>query len=428
MSEDSIGQLFKDAAENTALAVGHVAKGSTQLLKTATDKGLQLTDNTLKESINTIDIAQSAVNDGIQNLVKTGKKGIQHTANITMKGAETAEEVAKNGLEVVNVASNTSSAVASQGLETTKEVATSGLYQLGELTKHSVELAGNSLVAFISTAGNAAKRKIAKTKASSEADTTREPELVYTELKDKELKDFTKKIDEFTREYKSMISNQEKLLKSLLNIYKLKKCKKGTLYGYTCSKDIMDKTKVFEDQLKSLHEKSASQIKKLETIKQKARSEILKINSSGITPQEYQAQLAQQSFKCSLEASNIFNSTLERFEKFATELEKAEEDALEVVEELVVQEEVVKAEPSATKEVVKEPELEVVEEPEGEGEEERVFANTTIPAAAAAAAGGKRKTRNKKSKKISKKSRKSRKSRKSKKSKKSRKSKKCRKH
>ena len=385
----SILQPFQAAAENTAKAVGHTLEGTTLIADTIADKGLKFTNATLEKSIETAGVAQNAANNIAQKVVITGEKGIEHAANITIEGAQSVALISKNGLNVAAEASTTTADVAKQSLSTTKDIATTGLQKLGDVTTTSLKLTGNSLVAVFGSANNVAARQVHKVEAINKADSIRATQLVYvySTLGANILNDFDAKMIEFIKNFKDMVSNQQKLLKSILSIYKLKMCDPGYLRA-RCSQKISTKTAQFQKELNSLHTESLSKITILETIKTEAKNKFSSIARTS-TPEAYAETLENTLVPLCSKASNIFTSTMEKFETLATSLDKAESDKNQQLDE----------------------KLQLYEKPQ--------FTNEETQSAAAAAAGGsyRQKRCNRKYKKT-KKPRKSRKSRKSRKNRK----------
>ena len=318
----TVVETLKDAAETAALAAANTLKGTALIADTIATQGLKFTNATLEKSIETAGVAQNAANNVAQKVVITGEKGIEHAANITIQGAKTAEAIATNGLDVVAEASTTTSVVAKQSLSTTKDIATTGLQQLGGVTTTSLKLTGNSLVALFGSANNVAARQVHKVEAINKADSIRATQLVYSTLQANILNDFDAKMIEFIKNFKDMVSNQQKLLKSILSIYKLKMCDPGYLRA-RCSQKISTKTAQFQKELNSLHTESLSKITILETIKTEAKNKFSSIARTS-TPEAYAETLENTLVPLCSNASKIFTSTMEKFETLATSLDKAE--------------------------------------------------------------------------------------------------------
>lgn len=113
-----------------------------------------------------------------------------------------------------------------------------------------------------------------------------------------------------------MVSNQRTFLKSILNIYKLKNCKKGWT-GYNCNPEISDKINNFKIELGIISSESNTNIGLLDSIILEAGSNVLNIDTSDTTPEQYAKDLGNVTFKLSTKASEIFTFTLNRFKKFA---------------------------------------------------------------------------------------------------------------
>lgn len=237
------------------------------------------------------------------------------------------------------------------------------------------------MVAVFGTANNVAARQVHKVEAINKADRIRATQLVYSTLRANILNDFDAKMIEFIKNFRDMVSNQQKLLKSILSIYKLKMCDPGYLRA-RCSPEISKKTAQFQKELEILIKKSNANIYELKTISKQANSNIFAI-ATGPTPEAYAETLENTLVPLCSKASNIFTSTIKKFETLATSLDKAESDKNQQLDEKLQ------------------------------------FTNKETQSAAAAAAGGsyRQKRCNRKYKKT-KKPRKSRKSRKSRKNRK----------
>lgn len=295
--------------------------GTTNLANTAVTKGLKLTDDTLTKSLETAQIIQTAVNNTVQTSVNTGAEGIQSASNIAIQGSKSAEAIAEKGLNLAVETSSTTSDIAKTGLQETKNIAQTGLIQLGKVTTTSITAAGTTLQALFSVTNNAASRALASSKARNVSDDITSDGLVYENLKKRILSDFTMKMGKFIKDFKEMVSNQQILLSSILNVYKLKNCQKGWT-GYTCDSEISKKIVEFNKNLKIIYRESESNITLLKSIITEAHSNVFNINTINTTPEKYAEELGNKILELSTKASEIFTFTLEKFRTFADSINR----------------------------------------------------------------------------------------------------------
>ena len=301
---------------------------TTQLANTAVTEGTRLTNDTLIQSMKSANIIQNAANDSIQTAVKTGTKGIQSASNIAIEGTNSAEEIARNGLilaakasgsttDIANTGLDTTAHIANTGLQETKNIAQTGLIQLGKVTTTSITAAGTALQALVAVTNNVASRVLDARKARNKSDTITANVLVYESLRESILKDFAFSMKQFIVNFNTMVLNQKKLLSSILNIYQLKNCKPRLFIGYKCNSDIVKNIVKFNKNLNIISRESDSNITLLNSIITEARSNVFNINTINTTPEKYAEDLGNITFKLSTKASEIFTSTLEKFNVFA---------------------------------------------------------------------------------------------------------------
>jgi len=316
--------MFGDALQNFGSVAKAALDGTTEIAKTTTSKGLKFTNDTLKQTIQTAAVAQNAANDVTQKVLETGKTSIDHAANITMKGEQSAENIVKNGLDITNAATDATADITSQGLQTTKTIAKTGLQKLGDITTTSINLTGNSLVALIGMVNNIVARRADEVTARREVDGQLARELPYIQIRKIALENFHKDMNAFKLNFTAMVGNQQKLLKSILNIYKLKHCKQGFVWGYTCSDYDNEKADEFQKELSLLIGQSETSISECNRLVQSANSNTFTIDNTVIL-EEYAKKIKEELIKLCQEASNIFTDILTRFKELASSIEKEEE-------------------------------------------------------------------------------------------------------
>jgi len=311
----------------------NVGEGSTGLVQSGTrvvtladagvGKVLDITNDTLMNSLNTINTAQIAANNITRNVVTLGEQTIKSSTNIIKEGANVSDIIATRGFNLATTAVNTGSDIATTGLDETKTISTELLKAVGQLTTTSISLTKNSLFGFIGSVDNVLTSNSDSILATRQKKKILNYKEIYTQLRKSVYTTFKKEINNFIYNLKNFSNNQKKLFDVLITIYKMKMCNPGRIYGYSCDNEEIMRINEFKGELNILLKSITGKIIILNNFSNEVYNKMLTISIS-ISPEEYEKKISNIINPYYVDSSVIFEKTLKNFNDLAMKLENAE--------------------------------------------------------------------------------------------------------
>jgi hypothetical protein len=230
--------------------------------------------------------------------------------------------VSANASQIVNRVGDTATTLTGKVLDTTKIISKEGLEALQTATTSSLQFTGNSLKALFGTFNNVAERQNFLALQINMVDKQTHPLIMLESLRRARVALFTKSIREFNNLFKNMVKDEENILKGVLDIFKLRECKTGIVYGYNCDKAITAQIDKFKKELIIL--------KRYNSINDKTLNELIKKGNvasmigKNKTQEQYLDEIDLNLNNLLDKASKIFNDTLDKFTKLSNSLENQE--------------------------------------------------------------------------------------------------------
>jgi len=306
-------ELTNTAVQGTSNLAKTGLSGTLNLANKGVGASLDLTTNTVVSTLKTIDVTQNAANKITRNIVNVGSKTINSASKLAIEGAKTTEKIGKTGLQLANTAVSTGADISTSGLEQTKSIMTEALETTGKLTTTTLSLTKNSLYNLLGTVNNVLSNNSASIEASKQSSNITNQEYIYTKLRNSIQQSFNSKISSFITNLNTFVYQQQKLMNSVIKVYKMKNCVPGSLYGFTCDSSKNMKINNLKNDLNSLVERNKSDNYRLKTLTNMVSSKIMQVSSFNTSPEEYSTKIKYVLEPLYLEASTIFEESLERF-------------------------------------------------------------------------------------------------------------------
>ena len=254
----------------------------------------------------------------MDTLNSIGTEGIDTAKSITSDSFEVVSTVSKNTSRTISSVTDTTKIITGDVLDTSKKLAKDGLENLQKVTTSSLQLTGNSLQALFGTMNNVVERQNGHAKSISDAAKITNKQEVYNLLRKNAIDTFIKNINDFITNFKMMVTNQQKMVNGIINIFQLNNCEKGKIFGFYCSKDMNERIEKFKTGVQSFNLNSSGNVLNLKGLIIQGRSNT--IISTNVLPDKYSEQINLKLSNLCNVASKIFTDTLNEFTELSNSL------------------------------------------------------------------------------------------------------------
>jgi hypothetical protein len=318
------GTIFGNVKETVRIfgvgTTGTVKSALDETLK-ITDKTLQVTGTTIRDSLDTIEATEKAINTSLQETVGLVAATTQSAANISKEVLKTGESVASSGLNTVDITTANVSSVANEATTQGAKVTNTALKHAGELTSTSISAASNTLFALIGTVSNTVEDKTDKIRARQESMAEYYSAKQINELNSKAKEVFSERINILKKNIDEYVRSQRGFIELSLNAFKISRCTPGRVYGHTCSGNEDAIVSDFKHKLKVIEQNANANKKLLDSLSTKAGTALVTIYGEDIDPPKYKAEANKKLAPFYAEASKVFEKILEDSEELNKELD-----------------------------------------------------------------------------------------------------------
>lgn len=322
--------------ENAYSIIDGSVNGSLGVVSTSINKGTDLANSLIGESLTTTTAINASTQQVIQKTVKATSDIIQGTVDTTAKltnaaldtsvvltkdTLKTTEKVSAAALNVVGVNSENAASILNKGGTEGTKVINEAIQQSGDIAVKSLSTAGNSLQVLIGTVNNVTLEKLQKVNARRDVMELLRPSQRLSALKGEIEKMFNDRMDTFIVNLREYSSNQSSFIRKKLGLYQLMHCKPGKLWGSNCSSANNLVVKELGDKLKFVQRETEAGIHQLVSIKSRLDSVLLPIFAEKNTEEEFQEKAHVAISQFYKESGDLFIQCTNKYNELSGTLE-----------------------------------------------------------------------------------------------------------
>ena len=311
-------------ADEATKAAHSFALNTTKLVDATLNGTLELGTNTTRETLKTVDVAQSAANTLIQNTLQVSKSATNATAKlvdtVTVNSVKLTDSVLSNSTDIATSGLSNVSSVTKTGLNQVGNVTNAALEQSGAITTATINATGNAMVGVLNSVNNVVSKKVLETHAYGKGINSRNIEIQKKGIIQAIEMMFYENVNELKDNLNHYVKVQNKLIKQMLLLFKSNKCKKS-FWGTNCEKQDMELMKNFETELEKITGFSNQNIIRLDSIHREVKGALFKLYSKMVTEETIFEVINKEGNLLLLpfytKSSEIFQETLIGFEQLS---------------------------------------------------------------------------------------------------------------
>lgn len=316
---ESISTVAIDAAKKAAL-------NTTKLVDNAVNGTLELSSNTTRDTLKTVDVAQSAANTITQSALNVTKSAGNATAELTDTVLKNSMKLTSTGLsnatDIADSSISAASSITKTGMVQATQVTNVALEKTGQISTATINATGNAMVSVLNTVNNVVAKKSMETSAYGQGITSRNVEIQKRGLVKAIEKLFSDNLIDLKTNLMNYVKVQGQMISQLLDLFKSTKCKRGYM-GYNCDEPHALLANSFQEELKKLTGYANQNILRMNGLQARVGGSLSKLFSVQIKGDLYE-ELNREGNDILLpfytESSEIFQETLVGFEALSKQM------------------------------------------------------------------------------------------------------------